>query len=138
MIKNIRHSGIVARDLTKTYNFYLGLGFNAVSDEQERGKFIDTILGLDNCEVRTIKMKCGNQMIELLEYKNPKSEDFTKRVNSIGCSHLALTVNDVQSLYEDLVGTGVEFVNPPFSNGKVKVAFCKDPNDVYLELVEEL
>ena len=138
MIK-LRHSGIVVRNLEKTLNFYTHLGFKVVKDVVESGKFIDTIVGFDECKVRTVKMVCDdNQMIELLFYINPKSDDFTKKINSIGCSHLALTVNNIESLYKNLVNMGVEFINPPNFNGEVKVAFCKDPNDVYLELVEEL
>ena len=138
MIKNIRHSGIVVRDIIESYNFYVDLGFMIESDEIEKGKFLDTILGIDGCEIRVIKMSCDNQMIELLEYKEPKSKDFEKKINSIGCSHLAMTVYDIESVYKKLTEQGVEFINPPESNGKVKVAFCKDPNDVWLELVEEL
>ena len=44
----------------------------------------------------------------------------------------------IAMIYENLLNMGVEFISEPVSNGKVKVAFCKDPNDVYLELVEEL
>jgi|TARA_R110000824_G_scaffold35575_1_gene111331 4-hydroxyphenylpyruvate dioxygenase-like putative hemolysin len=138
MIKNIRHSGIVVRDIIESYNFYVDLGFMIESDEIEKGKFLDTILGIDGCEIRVMKMSCGNQMIELLEYKEPKSKDFEKKINSIGCSHLAMTVYDIESVYKKLTEQGVEFINPPESNEKVKVAFCKDPNDVWLELVEEL
>ena len=139
MIKNIRHSGIVVRDIIESYNFYVDLGFLIESDEIEKGKFLDTILGIDGCEIRVMKMSCDNQMIELLGYQNPKSlDDKFRRINSIGCSHLAMTVDDIESVYKRLTEQGVEFINPPESNGKVKVAFCKDPNDVWLELVEEL
>ena len=139
MISNIRHSGIVVRDIIESYNFYVDLGFLIESDEIEKGKFLDTILGIDGCEIRVMKMSCDNQMIELLGYQNPKSlDDKFRRINSIGCSHLAMTVDDIESVYKRLTEQGVEFINPPESNGKVKVAFCKDPNDVWLELVEEL
>ena len=139
MVKNIRHSGIVVRDIIESYNFYVDLGFMIESDEIEKGKFLDTILGIDGCEIRVMKMSCDNQMIELLGYQNPKSlDDKFRRINSIGCSHLAMTVDDIESVYKKLTEQGIEFINPPESNGKVKVAFCKDPNDVWLELVEEL
>ena len=68
MIKNIRHSGIVVRDIIESYNFYVELGFLIESDELEKGKFLDNILGIDGCEIRVMKMSCGNQMIELLNY----------------------------------------------------------------------
>tara|TARA_R100000742_G_C4245240_1_gene64263 strand:+ start:354 stop:776 length:423 start_codon:yes stop_codon:yes gene_type:complete len=140
MISNIRHSGIVVRDITESYNFYRGLGFIIESDEIEKGEFLETILGIDDCEIRVIKMSCDNQMIELLGYRIESTfgKDIEKKVNDIGCSHLAMTVDDIESVYKKLTEQGVEFINPPKSNGKVKVAFCKDPNDVWLELVEEL
>ena len=56
----------------------------------------------------------------------------------MGCTHFAVTVDDIDELYGDLIMSGVHFIKEPISNGKVKVAFCKDPNDVYIELVEEL
>ena len=75
---------------------------------------------------------------KLLYYENPIPDDNFKRVNFVGCTHFAVTVDDVDKLYENLMMSGVDFIREPISNGKVKVAFCKDPNDVYIELVEEL
>ena len=40
MIKNIRHSGIVVRDIIESYNFYVDLGFMIESDEIEKGKSV--------------------------------------------------------------------------------------------------
>jgi len=139
MIESIRHLGIVVRDMNKSLKFYKYLGYEVVSDVKEGSKFIDKILGLNDSDLRTVKMTYDdNHMIELLYYTNPISEDNLKRVNFVGCSHFALSVSDVESLYKNLLNIGVEFISEPISNGKVKVAFCKDPNDVYLELVEEL
>ena len=139
MIESIRHLGIVVRDMDKSLKFYKYLGYEVVVDVKEDSKFIDKILGLNDSDLRTVKMTYDdNHMIELLYYTNPISEDNLKRVNFVGCSHFALSVSDVESLYKNLLNIGVEFISEPISNGKVKVAFCKDPNDVYLELVEEL
>ena len=44
MIKNIRHTGIVVRDLNKSYNFYTELGFKTKSDEIESGEFLEFVL----------------------------------------------------------------------------------------------
>ncbi|OUX54480.1 MAG: hypothetical protein CBE47_00610 [Pelagibacteraceae bacterium TMED287] len=135
---SLRHIGIVVRDIYESENFYQMLGYEVVTDVQEDGRFIDEILGLHNVKLRTIKMKQNNHMIELLYYENPIPDDNFKRVNFVGCTHFAVTVDDVDKLYENLMMSGVDFIREPISNGKVKVAFCKDPNDVYIELVEEL
>ena len=51
---------------------------------------------------------------------------------------IAILGQEIKDIEKILLNIGVEFISEPISNGKVKVAFCKDPNDVYLELVEEL
>ena len=115
---SLRHIGIVVRDIDESLDFYQMLGYEVVADVQEDGKFIDEILGL--------------------YYENPIPDDNFKRVNFVGCTHFAVTVDDIDELYGDLIMSGVDFIREPISNGKVKVAFCKDPNDVYIDLVEEL
>ena len=139
MVSKIRHTGIPVRDLDESLHFYTNLGFKVVGDESESGKFIDDILGFAECKVRTVKMVCSTGgMVELLYYDNPKSIFSARRINAIGCGHLAVTVDDVESLYKDLTTRGIKFIGSPASNGKVKVVFCLDPNGFYLELVEEL
>ena len=135
---SLRHIGIVVRDIDESLDFYQMLGYEVVADVQEDGKFIDEILGLYNVKLRTIKMKQNSHMVELLYYENPIPDDNFKRVNFVGCTHFAVTVDDIDQLYGDLIMSGVHFIKEPISNKKVKVAFCKDPNDVYIELVEEL
>ena len=62
----------------------------------------------------------------------------TLKLNHIEWIVTKKSFNNNPLFNEDLSKIGVEFISKPISNGKVKVAFCKDPNDVYLELVEEL
>ena len=103
MIESLRHLGIVVRDMDKSLKFYKYLGYEVVSDMKEDSKFIDKILGLKDSDLRTVKMTCGNNhMIELLDYSNPISDDNSKRVNYVGCSHFALSVRHIDSLYENL------------------------------------
>ena len=69
MIRNIRHTGIVVRNLDKAIRFYEGLGFSIWKREVEKGQYIDKIVGLDNTEIETAKLKspCGG-LLELLKY----------------------------------------------------------------------
>ena len=43
-MNNLRHAGIVAREIDKSLNFYLYLGFVVVADQLEEGEFLDRIL----------------------------------------------------------------------------------------------
>lgn len=142
-VKSIRHAGIVVTDIEQSIDFYTNiLGFKVQKDLNECGKYIDIFLGLDGVKVRTVKMSLNDSgMVELLHYQtHAENIDDTRRINSIGCSHLALTVNNLDSLYKKILDYGLSFISPPHKSpdGFVKVAFCRDPNGVYLELVEEL
>lgn len=143
-MKNIRHFGIVVSDIEKSLHFYKDLlGLKIKIDTIEKGNFIDTILGLENIQVRTIKMLAdeGNTLVELLWYQSHQGRKIeNKKIFDIGASHLALTVDNLESLYQKLKEGGVKFIAPPqvSPDGKAKVAFCFDPDDVPVELVEEL
>lgn len=143
-MKTVRHFGIVVTDIEKSLHFYKDLlGLKIKRDMLEQGKFVDDILGLKNVKVRTIKMLAdeGNTLVELLWYQSHKGKQIkNKKIFGIGPSHLALTVDNLENLYQKLKLEGVKFNCPPqiSPDGKAKVAFCYDPDGVPLELVEEL
>ena len=70
MITKIRHTGIVVEDLDKALEFYRDvLEFKVEKSMNERGPFIETILGLKGVVVTTIKMSAPDgSFIELLCY----------------------------------------------------------------------
>ena len=79
----------------------------------------------------------GNTLVELIvskSHENKKDRDFF----TIGASHLAFTVDDLQKTYEHLLKNGIKFNAPPQSppDGKAKVTFCEDPDGTPIELVE--
>ena len=85
-------------------------------------------------------MSLNGDMIELLCWKSHPENSESRRITQIGCSHIALTVSNLDKMYNKLLESGVMFNSPPQTSPdcQVKVAFCKDPNDVFIELVEEL
>ena len=143
-MKAIRHFGIVVTDMERSLKFYRDLlGLKIKVDALEEGPFIDTISGLKNIKVRTVKMNAdeGNTLIELLCYESHKRDrKENNEIPNIGASHPAFTVNDVDYEYKKLKEKGVKFnCSPQISpDGKAKVAFCEDPDGVPIELVEEL
>jgi catechol 2,3-dioxygenase-like lactoylglutathione lyase family enzyme len=143
-MKAIRHFGIVVQDIEKSLHFYRDLlGLEVKKDMQEQGEFIDTILGLTNVQVRTIKMisQNGDTLVELLEYKSHKGkkrEDY--QIFDLGASHVAFTVENIDEEYKRLQAEGISFTCQPqvSPDKKAKVTFCFDPDGVPIELVEEL
>ena len=141
----IRHIGIVVTDLEQSLQFYRdALGFKVLKKADESGTCIDNFLNIQNTNVTTVKMiDPNNHILELLYFNShPELSDTNKfrRLTEIGCSHFALTVDDLGSLYSTLKEQGVEFNYPPqvSDDGNVKVAFCRDPDGTFIEMVEEL
>ncbi len=138
----MRHTGIVVSDIDRSIGFYGDLlGFKILKDNVEFGEHIDVFLGMGNTVVRTVKMVLDTgDMVELLSYETNKRQGQTERINQVGCTHIAVTVDDLDYTYKNFLEQGVEFINPPFfsPDGLVKVAFCRDPDGFFIELVEEI
>jgi len=143
MLKEIRHIGIIVKDLEKSMNFYCNLlGFEIAKRAEEFGEFIDTILQFENTKVTTVKMKhpCSKVMIELLFYKYPIAKYIEREINDVGIGHIAFTVDDLKSEYKRLSNMGVVFMSEPkiSIDGKAKVTFCRAPEGTFIELVQIL
>tara|TARA_B100001750_G_C14919699_1_gene308758 strand:+ start:38 stop:475 length:438 start_codon:yes stop_codon:yes gene_type:complete len=140
MIKDVRHMGIVVSDMEKSLKFYrdlLGLKVKSLVDEE--GEFLDNMLAHENVKNKVAKLyaKNGNALVELIDsksYGNKKDRDFF----TIGASHFALTVDDLNETYDYLIKNGVKFTAPPQQSpdGFAKVTFCEDPDGTLIELVE--
>lgn len=143
-MKAVRHFGIVVSDIKASLRFYRELlGLKVIKVMDESGEYIDNMLSLQNVRVATVKMSAdsGSSLIELLEFKSHRHEGWPKReVYSIGPSHVAFTVDDLDAVYRRLSQVGVRFNAPPrlSPDGYAKITFCQDPDGTLVELVEVL
>ena len=143
MIIKTRHTGLVVKDISASIAFYEGLGLGVWKHENERGDFLSQVVGLENAEIETVKLKVGDgSLLELLEYKShptiPSTSIYSS--NNHGCSHVAFTVQDVEEISSKIIRLGGSIVNPPAvsANGSVKVMYCHDLDGILMEMVEEL
>lgn len=143
MIRKTRHTGLVVRNLSESQRFYEALGFVLWKREIEEGKFIETVVGIESVKLETAKMHAKDgSMIELLEYHSHpmKKEKVNSPSNTLGCSHIAFTVDDIEKTCDLIKELGGSIVNNPATSpsGSVKVAYCHDIDGILLELVEEV
>jgi catechol 2,3-dioxygenase-like lactoylglutathione lyase family enzyme len=140
MVVNVRHTGIVTDDLESSLKFYCDLlGFQQVRCMEESNYFIETVLGMKGVYVKTIKMSApSGGMLELLHFKSHPKKRSQREINDIGISHVALTVDNVAQLYEDLKKSSVPFISSPrlSDDASARVAFCYAPEGTFVELVE--
>ena len=115
------------------------LGLKIIKDMDEQGGYINNMLSLDGVQVRTVKLSAGmgNTLIELLDFKS-HSDNEIRNFYTIGASHVALTVDNLEDLYKHLSENNIKFNAPPQKSpdGIVKVTFCDDPGGTPIELVE--
>jgi len=142
LIKEVRHIGIVVKNIENSLKFYRDLlGLKIVRDMNEHGDHLDNMLSLDNVQVRTVKLSVNKNitLIELLEFKS-HNDNGVRNFYTIGASHVAFTVENIEKLYQDLSKKDIKFNAPPQKSpdGLVKVTFCKDPDGTPIELVQIL
>lgn len=144
-IYDFRHTGLVVRNLTKELNFYKDvLGFKIVVDTNEDSKFIQSILGVGKPNLRTIKMSTRKDgsggLLELLYFSSTTKKHHKMKPESLGFTHIALSVEKIDALYKRMLKNKTRFISPPTTSPTkiAKVAFCFDPEGNMLELVEIL
>ena len=139
---NLRHIGIVTKNLEKSLEFYRDiLGFKIKTEALENKDFIDRILNLKDTALKTVKLvDPRGGIIELLHYDNPASRTIKMEINDLGLSHFALTVENLDDIYNMLKKSGANFISAPTlsPDNKAKVCFCYDPNGIAIELVKEI
>ncbi len=145
-VKSFRHIGLMVRNLEESLVFYQEfIGLTIAKRDIESGSFISRLVGIDNVVVEWVKLNIpGGGLVELLQnHSHPDPEAVREAspcpFNRLGCSHLAFTVTNLQTLYEKLVSSGRRCLSPPLDSpdGKVRVLFTYDPDGILLELVEE-
>lgn len=142
MIRNTRHTGLVVRDLERSLAFYQALGLQFWMREMETGSFIETVVGIPGVQLEWAKLRAPDgSTVELLQYRShPEYRPVeTAPSNRLGCSHIAFTVYDLEATCALVVLLGGSTVNQPAEapGGKVRVAYCHDPDGILMELVEE-
>jgi len=137
----LRHTGLVVVDLNRAIEFWCdALGFKIWRRMEEGGRNLDSVTGLEDVAVTTVKLIDPNGgMLELLRFhSHPDATDWAGRIYSTGLSHIALTVEDVEAVCKKIVDLGGSHYPISVSpDGRVKMTFCRGPEGVLLELVQE-
>jgi len=145
MIK-LRHTGITTANMQKSLVLYRDIfGLEVIWDEIEQSPFIDRLSRLDGVKVHTVKLKDEKgAMIELLHYLSHPDKNCqdnrNNMINKIGCSHIAITVDNIEEMYTKLTDLGLIFNNKPERHPDINVpatvAFCRDFDGTLIEIVE--
>lgn len=122
------YAGIRVKDMDESIRFYAEVFGMEVVEKRERTPQTEG-------EVATLRSPAGDQLLELNWYAEG-SRFGTPYVNGEDLDHLAFDVDDLDAALAELSGKGVEVVIRPGEIGGWREAFVKDPNGIWIELLQ--
>ena len=142
-IKALHHTAISVSNLDQSIHFYrdlLGMTLEWRIDHL-RSEALEKVVGLRNVDVSYAMLSGWGGRIELFQYHSPHGLPYPadKPVSDKGITHIGFQVDDIDGVYEKLLGQCVRFNSPPqIIRAGVKVAYFHDPDGVTLEMIQYL
>jgi diaminopimelate decarboxylase len=138
------HVSVTSGELDRSLAFYcdlLGLRLRARGEAHGAKEF--EITGIPNPSVRWADLELPHgQVLELIEYVDPRGEPSRPKTNDPGATHISLRVADVDAIYERLREANVSVrsepvkITAPGAWQGVRCFYASDPDGVTLELIQ--
>lgn len=118
------YSGIEVRELRRSLKFYrsLGLTISHRGTMAHGGKYVH------------MKDPSSDQRLELNWYPK-KSRFYQKYKNGSELDHIGFIVDDAEKWFKLLVRRGARPAARPFRDESETLAYVKDPDDIWIELI---
>src|SRR5881398_708222 len=137
--------GMTVSDMDRSVAFYSALAFQKVSDVEVLGEQYEHLEGVFGTRMRIVRMKLGNEFVDLTEYLAPRGRPIPvdSRSNDIWFQHIAIVVRDMDQAFEKLRALKVQFVStgpqtlPPSIKAAagIKAFYFRDPDQHNLEII---
>jgi lactoylglutathione lyase len=141
----LHHTGLTVAELDRSVAFYRDLlGCEILSTQEKEGGYLAAIVGYPDAHVRMAHLRVpgSEHVIELFQYLSPPGDRADVEPRNIGASHLCFIVDDLEALYDSLLGRGVtSFVSPPIEvdtgiNRGGLALYLRDPDGITVELFQ--
>jgi glyoxylase I family protein len=144
MIKGVHHTCITVSDLERSIQFYrdlVGLELVMTEESERSGDDRSDALGVPRAKVRLAILRAGQAQVELIQYVTAQGRVYDRKNNDVGTMHIAFQVEDIDAVYQRLLGHGVRFTAPPATipAGPMKGwrwTYFFDPDGVSLEIIQ--
>jgi len=117
------HTSITVKDMDESIAFYTKMLGMALIRRDE--------IKQNNAEIAFLGIDGTNHRIELTWWRSKKDYSEGDQLD-----HIAFEVEDLAGFVRLMKGNGVEIAKEPYSLGSSRIAFIKDPNGIWLELIE--
>ncbi|MGH9929943.1 MAG: VOC family protein [Pyrinomonadaceae bacterium] len=146
-VERVAAVGMTVSDMDRSIDFYSKvLSFEKVSDVEVTGEDYERLEGVFGLRMRVVRMKLGEEFIELTEYLAPKGRSFPadSRGNDRWFQHIAIITSDMDKAYALLRQNKVEHAStgpqrlPDWNKnaGGIKAFYFRDPDRHYLEILQ--
>jgi catechol 2,3-dioxygenase-like lactoylglutathione lyase family enzyme len=139
--------GITVADMDRAVDFYSRvLTFEKVSDTEVSGENYERLQGVFGLRMRVVRMRLGDEAIELTEYLAPKGRPIPvdSRSNDRWFQHIAIIVSDMGRAYAVLRQNKVEHASsgpqtlPVWNKNAAGISafYFKDPDEHPVEILQ--
>lgn len=113
-VQKVESVGFTVSEMDKAIDFYTRvLPFEKVSDKEVWGADFERLSGVFGARVRIVRLKLGNETLELTEYLNSSGRPIPvdSRSNDRWFQHIAIIVSDMDKAFEVLRKNKVRFAS---------------------------
>ena len=140
------HTGITVSNLERSLEFWQNvLGFEFSHRAHQTSEMASEITGVPSAEIKLAVVKApGGHKIELLEYLAPadRKKDVNLRPCDVGHVHVALTVENLDAILENIAASGWKAAGKPQTlksgpNAGKRVIYVRDPDGTTIEFMQQ-
>jgi len=146
LVKSVDAVGMTVSDMDRSVKFFSKvLSFEKVSDIEVTGSQYERLQGVFGARMRIMRMRLGDEIIELTEYLAPKGRPIPvdSRSNDQWFQHIAIVVSGMDKAYQQLRAHKVQHTStgpqriPDWNKAAagIKAFYFKDPDGHNLELI---
>ena len=145
-VSGVAHTSYSVSDIERSKKFYCDhLGCQIIWEREIVEEYFREIVCVPDCVVKAVQLRIpgSDHVLELFEYAHPRGERVVSPVNCPGSSHMAFTVDDINTAYTKLSSEGVVFRSPPVeidfgANKGAWGVYMEDPDGIPMELFQPL
>lgn len=145
-VSRVESVGFTVADMDRELDFYTRvLPFEKISDIETWGTEIEHLSGVFGARVRIVRLKLGDEVLELTEYLTPRGRPVPvdSRSNDRWFQHVAIIVSDMDKAYAHLRANKVRHAStgpqtlPAYITAAagIRAFYFKDPEDHVLEIL---
>ena len=146
-VERVSAIGMTVSDMDRSIEFYSRvLSFEKISEVEVAGDDYERLQGVFGLRMRVVRMRLGEEFIELTEYLAPKGRPVPvdSRSNDRWFQHIAIITSDMDKAYALLRENKVEHAStgpqrlPDWNKnaGGIKAFYFRDPDKHWLEILQ--